>query len=112
MKQLLAAAALVVLLGGCTTTQQISWNGEEYFRVFEVMPDNQGTLLRRCTKMTEGGLCVGEPVLVPVDVIPNPNVDQIVHLAKPEQDGFQTLQLDNGQKKTVRKMKGTFVSTK
>lgn len=78
---------------------------------FEVMPDNQGTLLRRCTKMTQAGLCVGEPVLVSADTIPNPTEDQVVHLDNPAQDGFHTLQLDNGQKKTVRKMKGTFIPT-
>ena len=111
MKKILAAATLVALLGGCTTAQQMAWNGEVYFRVFEVMPDNQGTLLRRCTKMTQAGLCVGEPVLVPADTIPNPTEDQVVHLDNPAQDGFHTLQLDNGQKKTVRKMKGTFIPT-
>lgn len=112
MKKILAATALLALLSGCTTTQRIEMNGEEYFRVFQVLPDDQGVLARRCTKLTKSGLCVGDPVLLPHGLIPNPTEDMVAHLDNPADDGFHTFQLDNGQKKTVRKMKGVFVPEK
>ena len=68
MKRLLAAAALAAALScSAAGTQDIQKHGEEYFRIFSILPDGQGILARRCTKLTQSGLCVGAPVLLPAD---------------------------------------------
>ena len=60
MKRLLAAAALAAALScSAAGTQDIQKHGEEYFRIFSILPDGQGILARRCTKLTQSGLCVG-----------------------------------------------------
>ena len=105
MKKLIAAAALVALLAGCTAAQRIQMDGERYFRVFHVLEDNQSVLVRRCTKMTDSGMCVGEPVLIPAPAGQKPAADDIIKLENPQEDGMFTLQLENGQKKTVRRFK-------
>ena len=62
MKRLLAAAALAAALScSAAGTQDIQKHGEEYFRIFSILPDGQGILARRCTKLTQSGLCVGAP---------------------------------------------------
>ena len=103
MKKLMAAAALVALLAGCTATQRMQLDGERYFRVFANV--EQGVLVRRCTKMTDSGMCVGEPVLIPAPAGQKPAADDIIKLENPQEDGMFTLQLENGQKKTVRRFK-------
>ena len=53
MKRLLAAAALAAALScSAAGTQDIQKHGEEYFRIFSILPDGQGILARRCTKLT------------------------------------------------------------
>ena len=102
MKRLLAAAALAAALScSAAGTQDIQKHGEEYFRIFSILPDVQGILARRCTKLTQSGLCVGAPVLLPADAVKAP---------AEEKDGWHTLQHDNGQKKTVMKMTGREVT--
>lgn len=103
MKKLMVAVALVALLAGCTATQRMQLDGERYFRVFANV--EQGVLVRRCTKMTDSGLCVGEPVLIPAPAGQKPEADTIIKMNDPQEDGMLTIQLDNGQKKTVRKFK-------
>ena len=104
MKRLLAAAALAAALScSAAGTQDIQKHGEEYFRIFSILPDGQGILARRCTKLTQSGLCVGAPVLLPAE-------EKVVRLADPKEDGWHTLQHDNGQKKTVMKMTGREVT--
>ena len=54
MKRLLAAAALAAALScSAAGTQDIQKHGEEYFRIFSILPDGQGILARRCTKLTQ-----------------------------------------------------------
>ena len=73
MKRLLAAAALAAALScSAAGTQDIQKHGEEYFRIFSILPDGQGILARRCTKLTQSGLCVGAPVLLPADAVKAP----------------------------------------
>lgn len=105
MKRLLAAAALAAALS-CSAAgmQDLQKHGEEYFRIFSILPDGQGILARRCTKLTQSGLCVGAPVLLPADAVKSPAEEKIVRLADPKENGWHTLQHDNGQKKTVMKM--------
>ena len=104
MKRLLAAAALAAALScSAAGTQDIQKHGEEYFRIFSILPDGQGILARRCTKLTQSGLCVGAPVKAPAE-------EKVVRLADPKEDGWHTLQHDNGQKKTVMKMTGREVT--
>ena len=101
MKRLLAAAALAAALScSAAGTQDIQKHGEEYFRIFSILPDGQGILARRCTKLTQSGLCVGAPVLLPADAVKAPAEEKVVRLADPKEDGWHTLQHDNGQKKT------------
>ena len=74
MKRLLAAAALAAALScSAAGTQDIQKHGEEYFRIFSILPDGQGILARRCTKLTQSGLCVGAPVLLPADAVKAPS---------------------------------------
>ena len=111
MKRLLAAAALAAALScSAAGTQDIQKHGEEYFRIFSILPDGQGILARRCTKLTQSGLCVGAPVLLPADAVKAPAEEKVVRLADPKEDGWHTLQHDNGQKKTVMKMTGREVT--
>ena len=54
MKRLLATAALAAALScSAAGTQDIQKHGEEYFRIFSILPDGQGILARRCTKLTQ-----------------------------------------------------------
>ena len=111
MKRLLAAAALAAALScSAAGTQDIQKHGEEYFRIFSILPDGQGILARRCTKLTQSGLCVGAPVMLPADAVKAPAEEKVVRLADPKEDGWHTLQHDNGQKKTVMKMTGREVT--
>ena len=100
MKRLLAAAALAAALScSAAGTQDIQKHGEEYFRIFSILPDGQGILARRCTKLTQSG-----------DAVKAPAEEKVVRLADPKEDGWHTLQHDNGQKKTVMKMTGREVT--
>ena len=84
MKRLLAAAALAAALScSAACTQDIQTHGEEYFRIFSILPDGQGILARRCTKLTQSGLCVGAPVLLPADAVKAPAEEKVVRLADP-----------------------------
>ncbi len=107
LKRILAAAALAAALScSAAGTQDLQARGDQYFRIFSILPDGQGILARRCTKLTQSGLCVGAPVLLPADAVKTPAPDKIVRLDNPKEDGWHTLQHDNGQKKTVMKMTG------
>lgn len=78
MKRLLAAAALAAALScSAAGTQDIQKHGEEYFRIFSILPDGQGILARRCTKLTQSGLCVGAPVLLPADAVKAPAEEKV-----------------------------------
>ena len=93
MKRLLAAAALAAALScSAAGTQDIQKHGEEYFRIFSILPDGQGILARRCTKLTQSGLCVGAPVLLPADAVKAPAEEKVVRLADPKEAGWHTLQ--------------------
>ncbi|MFR2198834.1 MAG: hypothetical protein ACLS58_06070 [Sutterella wadsworthensis] len=110
MKRLLAAAALAAALScSAADTQDIQKHGEEYFRIFSILPDGQGILARRCTKLTQSGLCVGAPVLLPADAVKAP-AEEGRAPRRSKEDGWHTLQHDNGQKKTVMKMTGREVT--
>ena len=87
MKRLLAAAALAAALScSAAGTQDIQKHGEEYFRIFSILPDGQGILARRCTKLTQSGLCVGAPVLLPADAVKAPAEEKVVRLADPKME--------------------------
>ena len=89
MKRLLAAAALAAALScSAAGTQDIQKHGEEYFRIFSILPDGQ----------------------LPADAVKAPAEEKVVRLADPKEDGWHTLQHDNGQKKTVMKMTGREVT--
>ena len=115
MKRLLAAAALAAALScSAAGTQDIQKHGEEYFRIFSILPDGQGILARRCTKLTQSGLCVGAPVLLPADAVKAPAEEKVVRLADPKEDGWHThaarfsCRSPHPNTKTPRNMRSSF----
>ena len=53
---------------------------------------------------------VASGVFAPADAVKAPAEEKVVRLADPKEDGWHTLQHDNGQKKTVMKMTGREVT--
>ena len=108
MKRLLAAAALAAALHQAHAERPVRRRGAT--RVRRRRQGARRGETGRCTKLTQSGLCVGAPVLLPADAVKAPAEEKVVRLADPKEDGWHTLQHDNGQKKTVMKMTGREVT--